>query len=699
MCSMLRRFLGFVVAGFALLHANAIAQEQIPLPPHLNPAGRTQLSDQSQIQNPWQETERPVTNPNVSRPVEWDQATGRIPLLDFRGMPLSDAMRSFSDATGINVVVSTDAGDKKVSVYLRQVEPMEALDSIAKANGLYYTVDQASGIVRISTTGEYEKNLASFREEQTQVFTLLYPNPASIALAIRNVFGERVELNFADSDNGDLVDLVQRFSRFDLVDGRSLGLGNFQGTGGQNGFNNGLGGGRNFGAGGGFLGGRGNNFGGAGGGLGLLGLGGGNQFGNQTFGNQFGNQTNQNRNPADDFERRRLEGLTTDQILALERAAREGADGQGILSRFLEERQATIYVTAIRRNNQLIVRTGDERTMQQIAQLVAQLDVPTPLVLLEVKVLRVELEDGFNSVFDYQYTDGNTNAGTFTLGSILPIPPQNAANIALAASAFSGATAGDFTFQFVDAGFRAKMQLLENLNRVTVLSTPLLLTANNEVSRIFVGETIPFTTGFQSAQVIPANNNAVAVAATPITEDRDVGQSLLITPNINADRTVTLRIVQENSRRVENGATIPLASADGTVVTDQPVDTITRSTVSGTVVAKDGLSVALGGLIEENINDLEERVPLLGKIPGLGFFFKRQDQGSRRTELILMIRPYVFNTPSESAALSQDLLQTLSVHPKACDPSGTLNTYTPDDAIQVHSVFRDSCHNFRFHNQ
>jgi general secretion pathway protein D len=223
------------------------------------------------------------------------------------------------------------------------------------------------------------------------------------------------------------------------------------------------------------------------------------------------------------------------------------------------------------------------------------------------------------------------------------------------------------------------------------------LTANNEVSRIFIGETIPLTIGFSATQIVGTSaTSSNTIAGTPITELRDIGQSLLITPSINADRTVTLRVVQENATRVVNGGKIPIVTPDG--ITDQPVDTVTRSTVSGTVVAKDGLAVVMGGLIDDVISDQRQKVPGLGKLPGLGFFFRRQDTGRMRRELIVMIRPYVFNTPTESAMQSQDLLQQLSVHPSALSGDLTLPTFCPDEVLQVDL---DSCHlhqAFRFHN-
>jgi type II secretory pathway component GspD/PulD (secretin) len=125
----------------------------------------------------------------------------------------------------------------------------------------------------------------------------------------------------------------------------------------------------------------------------------------------------------------RFADLSPDEIAVLERyyaQQQEGLD-QARLDELLRRRRALIYVAVIQRNNQIIVRTSDERTMEQIVELIARLDVPTPLVLLEVKILSTLLGDGFNSVFDYQFSDGGTVAGGFTTGNILPPLSDNPA--------------------------------------------------------------------------------------------------------------------------------------------------------------------------------------------------------------------------------------------------------------------------------
>ncbi len=608
-----------------------------------------------------------------------------LELLQFDELPLAEAMKLFSAETGLNVMCSSAAGKTVVTVFLRDVEPLAALEAIVKTNGLFYQVNEESGIIRIATAAEYDKDLTSFRDEKTKVFTLLYPNPVAVAQVISQIFGNRVELNMADADIEDLMDLSQRFSRFDLMDGRALGLGTFEG-GGQAGGAGGRGGAMGQMGQVGMIGQM---------GMGQMGMGGG-QLG--------GGAMNRSRSRSDSTNAQnsaQKNNLTAGEIQELEnQLAASGSISDESRSSLAQRGQATIYVSTVRRNNQIIVRTGDEQSMLAIEQLIQQLDVPTPTVMLEVKVLRIVLADGINSAFEY-FAGGDDESAQFSDGQLQgPFPGALQAGRAMASGlGVSGAVPGALSFQLVDTNFQFRMQLLESQKRVSALATPLILTANNEVSRIFVGDTLPFTVGFTPSQVV-GGINAVggAVAATPITELRDVGQSLLITPNINADRTVTLRVVEENSERILGGASIPVPDVSGAGVTSVNVDTVRRRTVSGTVVAQDGMAVALGGLIEESVSDSRDQIPILGDIPGIGFLFRRQASNRSRSELVVMIRPYVFNTPSESAATSQLMLRELSTHPNSPDAAGTMDTYLPCKVVRSDAECVERAKRLQFHN-
>ena len=193
-----------------------IIQEALPVTPSIDPANLEPLID----------TDDPLLMSFSDRLVIPDET---IEMIDFRDQSLGEAMRIFSEQSGINIVPSTNANKVKINLFLRDVKAMDVLENLTKTHDLYYRIDEKSGVIRIHTTEEYEENLASFRDEQTQVFTLLYPNPVDAAVAIRDLFGDRVVLNFGVGDQDSVLDLLHRLNRFDLVDSRNLGLGAFQG--------------------------------------------------------------------------------------------------------------------------------------------------------------------------------------------------------------------------------------------------------------------------------------------------------------------------------------------------------------------------------------------------------------------------------------------------------------------------------------
>jgi general secretion pathway protein D len=537
----------------------------------------------------------------------------RMEVIDLRQVPLSDAARILSEAGGLNVVSSVEAGQTIVSLYLTQVQARDAVEALCRSHNLWFREDEKSGIIRIHTPEEYKRDLGSFQEELTEVFDLRFPNANDIGRAIQDLYGSRVRMNQSNfmQDFQATMELQQRFQRFDIVDGRSQNLGvtgqggNAAG-GGQGGFGGGLGGGM-----GGF-GGR--------GGLGGMGMG----FGLGGFQN-FGSNANNNQ----PIQPQRVENLTAEEIQTLE-------DRADTAEKLLDDR-VNIFVTVIQRLNKVIVRTGDSRAMAQIKELITSVDVPTQTVLLEVKILRVRMDQGYRSAVDYLFDNGRYQAG---FGA-------------------NPAQAGDLSFRFASNNFSARIQVLEQKGQVRVVSTPTLLIANNEVSRLFIGEERPLNRSFNGGAVIPgAINNVVTQGSTDI-EFRPVGTTLLITPNINADKTVTLRLLQENSNITVDGATVLVPSNNG--FQRQAVDTVQSRTVSGTVVARDRVPVVIGGLIDTNFTDTRSQVPLLGNIPLVGVLFGKRDNTKSREELILMISPQVIDPTEGGAAASNALLEANDV--------------------------------------
>jgi general secretion pathway protein D len=597
----------------------------------------------------------------------------RVRLIDVSAVPFVDVARALARDTGLNIAPSALAGAKPVSIFLVNLPVEAVLETLCTSHGLWLKEDERTGIVRVYTVGEFRQDLASFREEQTEIFTLLYPNANDIARAISDLFGERVEVSSGDMDQQSTMDLMQRLMRFDLLDQRASGLGSMNtgqgGGGGGGGFGGGMGGGM---MGGGMMGG---------------GMMGGGMMGGMMGGGMMGGMqggTPQRRQ----VQQQMVQQLTNPNLTAEQVQSLADAQQRGEMTNTAEQvdqalgRRVTIHVTVVGRQNKLLVRTADEGTLKDIRNLVEKLDVPQSMVLLDVKVLRVALGDDFTSAFDYSFLkgvgDGAVNGG-FNRGEILPpaaVAGGGAPNFNPGGSGFD---AQSLMFSYLGQNVRARLQLLESKGRLNGVASPVLLTANNEVSRVFVGEEVPITRGFTGGSAIPTGGNGVvAQNANAEIEFRPVGTTLLLTPNINADRTVTIRLVQENSTLRRNGATIPVPT-EGGGFRSQAVDTVQSRTVSGTFMAQHEQSVVVGGLVEEQETFDRSGVPFLSRIPVLGAPFRRDTKNRQRNELVVIIRPFIVNTPKDAEAISMRVARELSLNPRVWEPGVQNSSYTTNE--------------------
>ena len=587
----------------------------------------------------------PVSRQRANQP-------GVVSYVEFRDLPLIEALRMLSDQTGNNYSASVEANKIPVNVMLRNVPADSVVEEICKSHNLWFKSDKVSNIMRIMTVAEFEKDLVGFREEQTEVFTLKYPNVAEVTNAIADLYGSRVQISSSpdDIDESSRRDLESRFDRFQVLtqgaQQASAVSGNVLGQT-TNGSNSGVGG--TYGIGGGF----GTSF---------------NSSGGSTTYNGSGynrNRYEQNRTPPPPLDDGAFRNLTPEQAQRVERsliAQRRAGDpaltgGAEPDLETLRLHPANIYISSSKRNNMIAVRTSDTRAMEDIRALVTRMDVQTPLVLLEVKVVTIELGNDFRSAFDYQFGNGKTS-GSFTSSGTGLSTPATGGGFTAASS-----NPSDMTFTIASDNFRAQMQLFEQKNLVKTLASPTLLTANNEISRLFLGEERPVVQNISSQTILTDNN--VATTPNTTTQFRNVGNTLLITPNINSDRTVTLRLVQENSYITPNGASIPVvtASAQNSTtgnVQNVSVDVVGTRSVSGTFVAKDGMAIAIGGMIEVTESNQRGQVPVLGDIPLVGQLFRRQEKIKSRSELVVIICPHIMSTPADSERITKDLLKRLA---------------------------------------
>jgi len=580
----------------------------------------------------------------------------RVEWLDLRAGRVGEIARLIGLATGANLASTSEAAATEVpGMLLQDVTGREAVEAICQVAGLWYRED--GPVVRIMTTGEYRRDLVVKREPDVRVFTLLHPNAVSVAGALQDLYGPRVSLSYGLAAE----QLATPLSGVQGLGG-GLGGGGFGAAGGLGGGGLGAGGRTAFGGSG--AGRFSSTFGAGGvGGLGLGGLGG--------FGGAGGGLARRVEDPSQEL----AEDLSPDQLARLE--VDEAGQAAGDLTG-LTEGLPPVRVTVNRRQNVIVVRTSDDAAMATIERLVLELDRPTPQVLLEVKILELDLGDDFRSALDVDLVDGpaRSNLPTGEPTNPLVAGAATAAESLLAAgnAPFSG---GALVYQFLNDHVRVRLEALEQEGRMGVLATPLLLCANNEVARIFIGEERPLVRNFQLQTTV--TDGVARDQVVPTVDLRDIGNTLRIVPRINADRTVTLTVIQDVSSVNRGGANLPVPTGDGGV-TNFAVDTVDTANLEGTVVARDGLTLAVGGLIRKEMVDRTSGVPYLMDIPVIGWLFGETTRVEEHRELVLLITPHVLTTPAEGEAASRRRLEELSLHPYLDVGDRALQRYDRHDA-------------------
>ncbi len=520
---------------------------------------------------------------------------------------LDEAVRLLAQIGKANIVVTGKVSEEIVSLYLRNTSIDDMIRNLCRAAGVWYRYDASSKTYIIMSGDEYQKDLAIVRDEQTQVFTLRHHNVVSTANAIKGLFGSRVQLSApVEEAPPQSLGSGQRTSTSSGSKSSTSGSGMSSRTSG---------------------------------GLQSSGSSGeqsGSSGGTRGAGTAYDPSSDLGRMSLD-----RLNGqLTTD------------ASGQPIARlsdiQDMAARQApSIFVTYNKLNNLLLVRTGDDAALKQITKLIADMDKPPKQVLLEMQILEVSLDNGFKSVFDIVYA-----SGTPSTSAPIPNGAATTAKHSLGSGNFDTESDATFTWQYLGSKLSARLQLMAEENKLKVLSSPMLVASNNQPAHLFIGDERVLVVG-ASSESTTGTTGATNTTITVETEKRDVGQTLSILPRINGDRSVSLTIDQDSSTVKVGDTTLPISTGDGDIIY-YPIDTVNTATLQVTAHAKDGMTVAVGGMIRNSTQFEEQKVPLLGDIPVLGTLFKRDIRASERTQIVLLITPRVLENPEEAEEVARE---------------------------------------------
>ncbi|MCW3883637.1 type II secretion system secretin GspD [Pseudomonas aeruginosa] len=343
---------------------------------------------------------------------------------------------------------------------------------------------------------------------------------------------------------------------------------------------------------------------------------------------------------------KQLEELLNGIGKRMESGARGGKDGgtQG----------NPIMISADTSQNALVLM-AEPAQLAMLDNVIAQLDRPRAQVLVEAAI--VEVSGDINEALGVQWAAragdvaGGSNFGNtgLTIGSLLNQESGKRPNLP------DGAIIG-----IGSRNFGALVTALSSDSNNNLLSTPSLLTLDNEPAEILVGQNVPFQTGSYTTDSAGASNPFTTV------ERKDVGITLKVTPHINEGETLRLKVEQESSE---------LASAPAGISTS---DVITnKRSVKSTILADDGQIIVIGGLIKDNVKTQVSKVPVLGSIPLLGRLFRSTKDVNEKTNLMVFLRPTLLRNTVNADHLSQRKYRDLrKLRPAGGGANGLL---LPDD--------------------
>ena len=301
--------------------------------------------------------------------------------------------------------------------------------------------------------------------------------------------------------------------------------------------------------------------------------------------------------------------------------------------------------------NSLII-TADTDEMAALESVIARLDIRRAQVLIEAIIVEMEMTEGQELGLQWLFANdsgfygGNISNSTAQqrrnaelAGALLPDNGSEVIDTRSVAGALASTPGGTLGWGVVDESLTMTVILnaLETQGNANILSTPSLLTLDNEEAFITVGQEVPFVTGSYS------NTGSANGASNPFQtiERQSVGITLKVTPQINEGDSVVLDIVQEVS-----SISAQILAASDVITNERKIET--------KVLANDSDILVLGGLVKDDIQDSTQGVPILSGIPLLGRLFRNDVVSVTKSNLLVFIRPTIIRDDQDLAGATAE---------------------------------------------
>ncbi|GGY24763.1 type II secretion system secretin GspD [Pseudoduganella albidiflava] len=315
------------------------------------------------------------------------------------------------------------------------------------------------------------------------------------------------------------------------------------------------------------------------------------------------------------------------------------------------------FIQADASTNTLII-TAPETIYRNLRAVIDQLDVRRAQVYIEALIVEVSVDKASEFGVQWVGASGNSNSD-YRIGGLQSFSSggNNLVNVYNGDAAPSnGLTIGIFK-QLAGGklGLGAVAHTLETTGNGNILSTPNMITLDNEVATIRVGQNVPILTG-QFTTTSGTNTNPFQTI-----DRKDVGLTLKVKPQISEGGTIKMAIYNESSSVDQSSLT---TSSSGIILNTRVIE--------NNVIADDGQIIVLGGLIEDTASDGVEKVRGLGDIPVLGNLFKYNTRARKKTNLMVFLRPVVIRNKEQSMSLAADRYDYMRASGADFTPSDTI---------------------------
>ena len=334
-----------------------------------------------------------------------------------------------------------------------------------------------------------------------------------------------------------------------------------------------------------------------------------------------------------------LKYANAEEVVKVLSGVSQGLEESSGKSSSSSSRQSNVNIQAHDATNSIII-SAQPALMSSLSSIIHQLDIRRAQVLVEAIIVEVSEGDGINLSVQWastsgagtQFNDNGASISELATGVYaIDNDEDDYETLASSLASIAGGVAG-----YVGSDWGVILQALSSTSTSNILATPSLTTLDNQEASFIVGDEVPVLTGSTSSS---SNDNPFQTI-----ERKEVGIKLKVTPQINEGDSVQMVIEQE------------VSSIQGQTSVD--VVFATRS-VKTTVLAKSGETIVIGGLIDEEVNETVDKVPLLGDIPYLGALFRSTKSSTEKRNLMIFLRATIIRDDKTMRELSKRKYSTI----------------------------------------